>query len=76
MLVISQRSLKLQELKTVYPGLASHPSHELFKSMMNEKYGFGGMMTIDVGSLDKANSLMELMQKNNLRLLSCKFRIL
>ena len=34
--------------------------------MMNEKYGFGGMLTIDVGSLDKANALMELMQKNNL----------
>lgn len=53
-------------LKTVYPGLASHPSHELFKSMMNEKYGFGGMLTIDVGSLDKANELMEMMQKKNL----------
>lgn len=53
-------------LKTVYPGLASHPSHDLFKSMMNEKYGFGGMLTIDVGSLDKANALMELMQKQNL----------
>ena len=53
-------------LKTVYPGLASHPSHELFKSMMNEKYGFGGMMTIDVGTLDKANALMELMQERNL----------
>ncbi|WP_178985173.1 aminotransferase class I/II-fold pyridoxal phosphate-dependent enzyme [Winogradskyella helgolandensis] len=53
-------------LKTVYPGLASHPSHNLFKSMMNEKYGFGGMMTIDVGTLDKANALMELMQERNL----------
>ena len=53
-------------LKTVYPGLASHPSHELFKSMMNEKYGFGGMLTIDVGSLEKANTLMELMQERNL----------
>jgi methionine-gamma-lyase len=53
-------------IKTVYPGLASHPSHKLFKSMMNKKYGFGGMMTIDVGSLDKANALMELMQKSNL----------
>ncbi|WP_339614096.1 aminotransferase class I/II-fold pyridoxal phosphate-dependent enzyme [uncultured Winogradskyella sp.] len=53
-------------IKTVYPGLASHPSHNLFKSMMNEKYGFGGMMTIDVGSLDKANALMELMQERNL----------
>jgi methionine-gamma-lyase len=53
-------------LKTVYPGLASHPSHDLFKSMMNEKYGFGGMLTIDVGTLDKANALMELMQERNL----------
>ncbi len=53
-------------LKTVYPGLKSHPSHELFKSMMNEKYGFGGMLTIDVGSLEKANELMELMQHKNL----------
>ena len=53
-------------LKTVYPGLASHSSHELFKSMMNEKYGFGGMLTIDLGSLDKANALMELMQNRNL----------
>ncbi|MBL7560757.1 aminotransferase class I/II-fold pyridoxal phosphate-dependent enzyme [Olleya sp. YSTF-M6] len=53
-------------LKTVYPGLPSHPSHALFKSMMNDKYGFGGMLTIDAGSLDKANALMELMQEKNL----------
>jgi methionine-gamma-lyase len=53
-------------LRTVYPGLTSHPSHEVFKRMMNEEYGFGGMLTIDVGSLDKANELMELMQERNL----------
>ena len=53
-------------LKTVYPGLASHPSHLLFQSMMNEEYGYGGMLTIDAGSLDKANELMELMQHKNL----------
>jgi methionine-gamma-lyase len=53
-------------LKTVYPGLKSHASHELFKSMMNAQYGFGGMLTIDVGSLEKANELMELMQNRNL----------
>ncbi|MHA7844429.1 MAG: aminotransferase class I/II-fold pyridoxal phosphate-dependent enzyme [Winogradskyella sp.] len=53
-------------LKTVYPGLESHPSYKLFKSMMNDKYGFGGMLTIDIGSLDKANALMELMQERNL----------
>ena len=53
-------------LNTVYPGLESHPSHELFKSMMNENYGYGGMLTIDVGCVDKANDLMELMQERNL----------
>jgi len=53
-------------LKTVYPGLETHPSHELFKSMMNPQYGFGGMLTIDVGSLNNANALMELMQERNL----------
>jgi methionine-gamma-lyase len=61
-------ALKFQEdgLKTVYPGLESHPGHETFKNMMNESYGFGGMLTLDVGSLDKANELMELMQERNL----------
>jgi methionine-gamma-lyase len=53
-------------LKTVYPGLKSHPSHDLFASMINPEYGFGGMMTIDAGSLAKANALMELMQSRNL----------
>ena len=53
-------------LKTVYPGLKSHPSHEIYSQMINHEYGFGGMMTIDVGSIDKANELMELMQKRNL----------
>ena len=53
-------------LKTVYPGLESHPSHALFKTMMNVAYGFGGMLTVDAGSLEKANALMELMQEKNI----------
>ncbi len=53
-------------LTTVYPGLTSHPSHSLYKSMMNAEYGFGGLITIDAGSLEKANALMEAMQKENL----------
>ncbi len=53
-------------LKTVYPGLPSHPSHELFTQMMHPEFGYGGMLTLDVGSLDKANELMERMQHKNL----------
>jgi methionine-gamma-lyase len=52
--------------KIIYPGLESHPQHELYKSLYNEEYGFGGMLTLDAGSLEKADELMELMQKRNL----------
>ncbi|NNK82939.1 MAG: aminotransferase class I/II-fold pyridoxal phosphate-dependent enzyme [Flavobacteriaceae bacterium] len=53
-------------LRTVYPGLKSHPSYELYKTILNEEFGFGGMLTIDVGCLDKANALMEKMQHEKL----------
>jgi len=53
-------------LKVVYPGLKSHPSHAILTNQMNPEYGYGGMMTLDVGTLDRANALMELMQHNNL----------
>lgn len=49
-------------LKVTYPGLKSHPQHELFKSTYNAKYGFGGMVLLDAGSKEKAYSAMELMQ--------------
>ena len=34
--------------------------------MMNQEYGYGGMVTIDLGSLEIANKLMEKMQDKNL----------
>lgn len=37
--------------KIYYPGLASHPQHELAKKQMR---GFGGMLSIETGSLDAA----------------------
>lgn len=53
-------------LRVVYPGLQSHKNHELMKSMMYEEYGFGGLLTLDAGTTDKANELMEMMQQENL----------
>jgi len=49
-------------LNIYYPGLKEHKGHELLKSIMNEEYGFGGLLAIDLAEADKANSLMELMQ--------------
>lgn len=53
-------------LKVSYPGLSSHPNHEVMKGMMNEEYGYGGLITVDAGTTEKANELMELMQQENL----------
>lgn len=68
----SENALYLSEkfekdgIKIIYPGLKSHPQHELYKTMYNEEYGFGGMLAFDVGSLKVADDLMELMQNRNL----------
>ena len=53
-------------LKVKYPGLKSHPQHELYKEMMHEEYGFGGLIALDVKTVEMANKLMELMQNENL----------
>ena len=53
-------------LKVKYPGLKSHPQHELYKNMMHKEYGFGGLIALDVETVEKANELMELMQNENL----------
>jgi len=59
------KMFELDSIRTVYPGLKSHPSNKLYESFLNEEYGFGGILTIDAGDLKKANSLMELMQQKN-----------
>ena len=59
------KMFELDGIRTVYPGLKSHPSNKLYESFLNEDYGFGGILTIDAGDLKKANSLMELLQQKN-----------
>lgn len=52
-------------LKYNYPGMPEHPQHNLMKSMMNEEYGFGGMIAIDMETAERAAKLMEAMQIKN-----------
>lgn len=51
--------------KIIYPGLSTHPQHELMKTIWNSEFGFGGLFVIDMQTKERANSLMELMQNNN-----------
>lgn len=51
--------------KIIYPGLPTHPQHELMKTIWNSEFGFGGLFVIDMQTKERANTLMELMQNNN-----------
>jgi len=39
--------------KVIYPGLKSHPQHEMAKDQMS---GFGGMVSVDFGDVEKAKN--------------------
>ena len=42
--------------KVYYPGLPSHPQHELAKKQMS---GFGGMISFEVGDVARARRIVE-----------------
>jgi cystathionine beta-lyase/cystathionine gamma-synthase len=42
--------------KVHYPGLTDHKGHDLAKTQM---YGFGGMLSLELGSLESARKLLE-----------------
>jgi len=48
-------SAKKQVQKIYYPGLPTHPGHELAKKQMS---GFGAMIAFDLGSLDRAKTFL------------------
>ncbi len=67
----SQNALALAQalqnagLRVKYPGLPDYPQHELFKRMMNSEFGFGGMITLDLETAERASEFMERMQDAN-----------
>jgi len=57
---------RLQDLGLAvnYPGLPSHPDHELITSLHCPDYGFGGILTLDLGCEELANQLMDMLQND------------
>jgi len=54
---IAQWLAQDQRVRAVhYPGLPSHPQHELAQRQMS---GFGGMLSIETGSLERATRMLE-----------------
>lgn len=50
-------------VKVFYPGLRSNPDHGLINNIMNDGFGYGGMLAIDAGDYDSAGKLMTRMQE-------------
>jgi methionine-gamma-lyase len=60
-------AIKMKEagLKISYPGLPDHKGHEVMKCQMNPDFGFGGMLSIDMETSEKASQFMELMEMHD-----------
>lgn len=46
----------------IYPGLPDHPDHDLMLRIGNRRYGFGGVLCVDMHTTARAHQLMEALQ--------------
>jgi len=60
-MVIASRLFEMG-IKVSYPGLPSHPQYNLMSKIINEGYGYGGLMTVDCETSDRAENLMAVLQ--------------
>lgn len=54
--------LTKHKVPVVYPGTENHVDHSLFRKLAVGNYGFGGMMTVDCGSSQRAFQLADRLQ--------------
>lgn len=53
-------------IRVNYPGLPAHRQFETMKRIMNKEFGFGGILSIDLLTKEKASDFMVAMQNRNL----------
>lgn len=63
-LVLSERLVE-RGFYVIYPGLPCHPQHELLKRIAHPEFGFGGLMSVDLGTTARAYKFMELLQNTD-----------
>ena len=54
--------MHLEGLPVIYPGLKTHPQHEMMKSMGANQMGFGGILTLECKDADTARILATKLQ--------------
>lgn len=56
--------LRESKMPVTYPGLAEHPDHALLTRLRSAEYGYGGLMTLDLGTPQRAEKFMEFLQNH------------
>jgi methionine-gamma-lyase len=58
---------RLDELgaAVTYPGLPRHPQHALMRRLLNPGQGFGGLLTLDLGTRERAYRFMDVLQNQH-----------
>lgn len=54
--------LMTRGIRVIYPGLPSHPQHELIRRLANPGFGYGGIFCIDLETAERADRFMDLLQ--------------
>lgn len=54
--------MEAEKIPVIYPGLKSHPQSELVSETIDSRYGFGGILTVDCGTPERAQALAEKLQ--------------
>jgi len=57
--------LESRGLSVIYPGLPHHPDQALLRQIGNSEYGAGGILCVDLGSAERANRFMNLLQNKD-----------
>lgn len=56
-------SFKDAGIRVIYPGLKDYPQYGRMLELMNNEYGFGGMLAIDLHTSKKASEIMQALQE-------------
>ena len=58
------RVLEKEKIEVIYPGLESHRHHDRAKAYFESDFGFGGMLTVELGTPERALKLSRKLQDN------------
>ncbi len=54
--------MEAEKIPVIYPSLKSHPQSAIARQVIDARYGFGGILTVDCGTPERAQALAEKLQ--------------